>query len=269
MWFRGRLTKPSQPTTRATMTMTPEEQAVATLRAALKSAEYDFLDLGAGTGGSLAQSVKLFGAKRGLGVELNPKTVAKAQAAGHDVIELDLGVLPLMRPCVDFCTIIHVLEHIPELSTVKAIIRKAMNMAREFVAIRQPYFDADGYLFRHGLKTYWADWHGHPNRMTSLEFHNILRPFLEAGYCDGFVIGTQGPILGVADSAIHPITAVQDQHGYDRSKHPPKSKTPRKFTEPVFAETQVFIAKTEASWERLEKMKMDVILFDSRKAGKA
>ena len=58
---------------------------------------------------------------------------------------------------------------------VKSFVEKACSISKDFVFIQQPYFDADSYLFKKGLKLFWSDWRGHPNRMTSLDFNLLLR----------------------------------------------------------------------------------------------
>jgi predicted RNA methylase len=52
--------------------------------------EYDFLDFGAGSGGSIELCEKLFGG-RGLGIDIDPKKIKAAQRAGRQVVYIYLN----------------------------------------------------------------------------------------------------------------------------------------------------------------------------------
>jgi SAM-dependent methyltransferase len=183
---------------------------------------YDFLDFGCSSGGSLDYYAKIFSAmKGGLGIDKDPKKIARARSSGHDVIQCDIKKLEV-KGSVRFIVMSDFLEHIPDLKTVTLIIWKAVTIAREFVFIRQPYFDADPYLFKHQLKFYWSDWEGHPNRMTTLEFHNILKKILEKGAIKRFSIYGFKKVKSSSDPAIHSIWSACDQHEWKKSKHPHK-----------------------------------------------
>ena len=82
----------------------------------------------------------------------------------------------------------HFLEHIPSILDENNIIKQACSVIDDFLIIRQPYFDADSYLFSKGLKLYWSNWEGHPNHMALLEFHNVLMPMVESKGVHGFYL---------------------------------------------------------------------------------
>ena len=105
-----------------------------------------------------------------MSLDINPKKVAAARAAGFDAKVADLTKLdPEDIGTVRFVIMSHFLEHLPDCKAAQACIESACGIAEKFVIIRQPYFDADGYLFSLGLKLYWSDWAGHPYHMSSLE----------------------------------------------------------------------------------------------------
>jgi SAM-dependent methyltransferase len=141
----------------------------------------DFIDFGCSSGGSLTYAMKTLGGTKGIGIDIDDKKVAKTKAAGFLALHGDLTTIRPLSERVRFVIMSHILEHIPSIKDVKNCIRSAVNSSKDFIYIQQPYFDSDPLFMEHGLKTYWSDWHGHPNRMTSLEFHNILNPMLKEG----------------------------------------------------------------------------------------
>lgn len=203
--------------------------------------DFDFIDFGCSTGGSINMAKKLFRARRGLGIDIAPKKIEQTRAKGFDAMLFDINDLP-NRACVQFCVLSHFLEHVASRNDVAKYIRKACAVSREFVYIQQPYFDADGYLFQRGLKLFWSDWRGHPNCMSSLMFHNILNPLRDRGEIGAFSIHGRHPVTSPKDPAVHPISSPTDQFDYDPAKHLPKAQGDE-FEFPVFRETIVWITK--------------------------
>jgi hypothetical protein len=206
----------------------------------IRTGGYDHLDFGCSTGGSLELSRTLFNGKRGLGIDRDLKKVEQATAAGFDAVVLSIHDIP-DQPLVRFTVLSHFLEHIPVPQDVKAFVRKACVVSTEFVYIQQPFFDADGHLAQRGFKLYWSDWHGHPNRMTTLELWLLVRGLRDAGLPIAFSIHHRGRVAGSADPRVHPLTAPTDQHGYDPAVHPAKLSV--RFDFPVFAETVCLITR--------------------------
>ncbi len=228
----------------------------------LRQGKFDFLDLGCSRGGSMDQAKHLFKAKRGLGIDIDKAKIEQAVAAGHDAMVCDINEIP-MRAFVRFCTLVHFLEHVPNRKDVGLFIRRAIAVSREFVFIRQPYFDADGYLFRRGLKLFWSDWHGHPNTMSSLDFHTILAPLKNAGAIGDFSIHLRGPITSSAHEAVLPVGTPCDQPQYDPAIHPPKPMD-IELDECAFEEIVVFITKPGVEhYSPFGDIKIDRTIFDS------
>lgn len=189
--------------------------------ALIRSGGFDHIDFGCSKGGSLAFSKKRFGGVRGLGIDIVQSKIESTRAAGFDAIRYNIHDIPNEK-LVRFVVLSHFLEHVPVLADVKAFLRKACTISTEFVYIQQPYFDADGYLFQHGLKLFWSDWVGHPNRMTSLELWLLLRDLQKEGLPIRYSIHVYGPIVDSADPRIHSLASPIDQHQYVSGQHPDK-----------------------------------------------
>jgi SAM-dependent methyltransferase len=151
-------------------TMREQEPALERIAAG----EYDFLDFGCSKGGSLILGRDLFGGRRGLGIDIDAAKVAASRRAGHDALLADATNLNLATGAVSFVLMMHFLEHLPGYEAARRAIESATRVARDFVFIRHPWFDSDGVLFDLGLKFYWSDWRGHPNRFGKLDFFRVL-----------------------------------------------------------------------------------------------
>jgi len=225
----------------------------------------DFLDFGCSEGGSLKWAKRVLGGKEGLGIDNSPKKIAQAREAGWRAIVFDIKDIP-DRKLVRFTTLSHFLEHVPDLGAVRMFIRKACQVSTRFVLIKQPYFDADGYLLKHGLKTFWSDWHGHPNMMSTMTLFQILRDLKAKGHLDWFSVHARDRILSSADPRIHPLQSPIDQHEYDPARHPPKPAE-IVFDVPVYYETVAFITMPGVEHrEPFRKFRVDVALFDELRA---
>jgi SAM-dependent methyltransferase len=210
----------------------------------LRNTRVDFLDFGCSRGQSISTAIKILDADYGIGVDLDPEKLAAALKDGFDVARVDLLKLP-DEALVRFVTMMHFLEHLSGYDEAKAMVKKACNLSREFVYIRQPFFDADGQLFQLGLKCYWSDWTGHRFSMTTLDFFRVLRDLRNEGDCDCFTIALTYPIHSSDHSAIIPLTAGINQHKYDPSKHLGKGPEVT-FDFPVFSEVRVVVSKSRA-----------------------
>jgi SAM-dependent methyltransferase len=201
--------------------------------------KYDFVDFGCCAGRSIRLMERLFGG-RGIGFDIDPEKVAKARAAGFEAEEMDLTRLdPSKTGTIRFAVMSHFLEHLPTFKKARQCIQSACQVSRDFVLIQQPYFDADPYLFSHGLKLYWSDWHGHTNPMTSLQLHRCLGPMAGSGRIKRALIGFRGRLATSAAREVHSIHSPEDQHSWDSAEHPDKPEV--EFLFPVFEETCAII----------------------------
>lgn len=144
------------------------------LESFLAAGEYDFIDLGCSKGGSLEFGKRWLGGKKGLGIDIVERKVLKTRERGLDACWADARDISLHPDSVRFVTMLHFLEHLPSIYDAEKCIESACDASTDFVYIRQPWFDSDGYLFSRGLKLYFSYWRHHPNAMTTLEFHKIM-----------------------------------------------------------------------------------------------
>jgi SAM-dependent methyltransferase len=223
---------------------------------------FDFIDFGCSKGGSLAFAKKRFGGVRGLGIDIAQSKVDSTRKTGLDAICYNIHDIPDEK-LVRFVIMSHFLEHVPAPSDVKAFLRKACVISKEFVYIQQPYFDADGNLFKRGLKLFWSDWTGHPNRMTSLELWLLLRDLQREGLPISYSIHAYKPIVDSADPSIHSLGSPIDQHAYVVGQHPDKEPAVT-FENNVFSELICLITFPGTDHaEILKKVRYDCTMVDA------
>ena len=175
--------------------------------------EYDFLDFGAGTGGSLSLCAKVFGG-RGLGIDNAERKVAAAQQDGAEVVFGDITSLP-RRPLVRYVSMCDFLEHLPDYDLVREMLSVAAAVASDFLYIRHPSFEDEAYLRALGLKQYWQDWRGHPSHLLLSDLSTMLA---EVG-ADKLTLEYIRPVWDSNDPTILPVDAPPDQSTYDRELH--------------------------------------------------
>ena len=190
---------------------------------------YDFLDIGSSKGGSIDFARNKLGGKRGLGIDVNPANVEQVRMRGYDCLHGDIAQMTFPAKSIRFAVMNHVLEHMPLHKGYKAV-ECAMTVATDFIYIRGPYFDADAFLRRHGLKFYWSDWHGHACHLTT----SLLQAVLRRLHLEDFSILGRTAVNDSLDDSIHPLDSPADEHQYDPRKHPPKSSM--RFNPPLHRE---------------------------------
>lgn len=167
--------------------------------------------------------------------------------------------MPQMQKSTKFVIMSHFLEHLKGFKMAEKIIQSAIDIAQDFVFIRQPFFDSDSYLFRKGFLNMWAYWEGHDFHMTSFDFYRILMPLQKQSKIIGFVISGTLPTFDSNDPHIHPLESGSGQNLYNPEIHPPKVKD--KIFHEVFKEIEVFIF-VKKDKESIEKC---IALSDNRK----
>jgi hypothetical protein len=202
--------------------------------------DYDFVDFGCSSGGSIQFAQHKLGGARGLGLDISQAKVDAARQVGYDARVTDVtGLSAEQLGTVRFVTMLHFLEHLGSVDLAGDCIRSACRIADEFVFIRQPFFDADSYLAALGLKLYWSHWHGHPNRMKAAELQAILEDLLGRRKIRRFILFNRTPIVDSDDPCVHPQSSPVDQHEWDPQKHGPKPFY--KFQLPVYREVGALI----------------------------
>ena len=78
---------------------------------AIDISQYDFLDFGCSTGGSMRFGQQRLGGKRGLGIDIDEQKVAATRMAGYDAECVDLTDPKRFSGKVRFTILSHFLEH--------------------------------------------------------------------------------------------------------------------------------------------------------------
>jgi hypothetical protein len=229
----------------------------------LRNGEFDFLDLGCRFGGSVKFGMKYFEGRSGVGVDIDRDLVIRTWANGEDAIAADALQLALPDKIVRFVLMMDFLEHLPGFGAAQVCVQEACRTASEFIFVRQPYFDGDGYLFHRKLKFFWSDWEGHPFHMTSLDAHNMLTPLLRNGALKRFALYLSSKVGDSRDPSIHSIWSEKDQHDFDPEVHPPKPFVT--FEKPLFRQICFLASMSErVDFHDLEmRFPWDVKIFDS------
>ena len=223
--------------------------------------DFDYIDFGCSKGGSLLYGREVLGGNRGVGLDISSDKVKRTQQSGFAAIEMDVTDLSMTPNCTQFVTMIDFLEHLPNITEAEKCIQAACEAATDFVFIRQPWFDSDGYLFKNGLKLYWSDWTVHPNAMTSLELFAALRKLKQSSRWRMYA---RSPISNSVHEAVHPLSSDPDQHAYDPAVHP--EKLILNFNEPVFSQIGAIILlkdDPDLLFEIEAKTKWSTVLYDS------
>ena len=239
--------------------------------------EFDFIDMGCGTadrGYFLAKRV--FGAGRCLGIDIDDDKVQIALREIENNPELCENYTVICEDMTNFggenvkdkfrfATANHFLEHVPGFSVAKDILDAAINASREFVFVRQPWFDNDAELFKMGLKTYYSDWNGHLNPLTSYNFYRMGRDFKLKGSIKDFVILGLTKIQNSSNPIIHPLASPFNEHNYDPIRHPYKDVNIE--FEGLYKDICVFFIIDENSpiEDYIERLDVDYeVIYDSR-----
>lgn len=228
---------------------------------------YNFLDFGCSTGGNIEFVEKNLLNVKGLGIDIDPKKVDAARGRGMEAVLYDILAIE-RRKMVEFVTMSHFLEHLSSPREAEKFIRKAVDVSRSFVHIRQPFFDGDGYLMGLGLKCYWSDWGGHPNNMKMLDFYKIGKKLLNIGAIKKFSIFGRSMIHDSLDDSIVLLNSPPNRGRWDMSLG---EKSKKIFSLPLYKETvmEILVSNIDDSGN-LEKLRSILIskgamnlIFDS------
>jgi len=206
-----------------------------------KSGDFDFVDFGCKKGGSFEFCKRVLGGGRGLGIDNNPSYVEEFCRNGEEAITADVTETGLPDNFARFVCVSHMLEHLPNWELVEKATIEAIRIARDFVYIVGPYFDADNYLETLGLKFFWSDWSWHPTHVDAKSLATVLRKHK----ISKFVSRGNIRIKDSDDPNLHPLDSQRNQHEYDADIHPPK-RSHIKFDQPIFKEMVFLIPKNES-----------------------
>ncbi|HET6941607.1 MAG TPA: methyltransferase domain-containing protein [Sphingomicrobium sp.] len=205
--------------------------------------EFDFVDFGCSVGGSMKFAERAFAGGRAVGIDIDPSKVERTRAAGYEAVLADATDPHQFRGQARFSILSHFLEHLPNYEAVARSVETAIAISRDFVFVRQPWFDTDGELFRHGLKFYWSDWSGHPMPLTSLQMHRAIRKALDSGRIARATIYGFTPVVDTDDECVIPVSAPLNSSKYDPALHEPKINPAMKLD--AFRELVVVLAKRD------------------------
>lgn len=196
------------------------------LLALVNAGKFEALDFGSGIGGSTDFVKKKFGFQSVVGIELDPKKVEQARAAGLEVLQADATGVALRKGVVQASFMFHFLEHLRSLQDARKVLHQACHAARDFVLVRQPFFGADEELLERGVKLAWSTWRAHGNKMTTLDFQSILSELQGKGMLADFQIYYAIPIESTQDTQVLPLVAGGEELFYDAVKHGAKPSLP-------------------------------------------
>ena len=201
-----------------------------------REAGLDFLDLGAGNGGSFELIKKRYKFNRGLAVDIDPRKITLSLQNGIPAIEMDATNLNIFSENSFKCvSIVHVLEHLPSTDLAKAILLESSRVASDFLFIRGPMFYID-FLSSLGLQFYWSNWTGHT---LIVEPTDILK-MLPTRMTDMSEIKYIKPVLDSSDKCIHALNGLKDRHDYDSTVDPHKHMD-IKFNPIIYREFELII----------------------------
>jgi hypothetical protein len=165
---------------------------------------YDFIDYGCSHGNSIKYGMSRLGGKRGIGIDLDPKKIADTEKAGYTAVLADATQIGCRTGSVRFGLMLHFLEHLPSRRVADQTLRAATMYAREFVYVRQPWFEGSAALLPLGYRLYWADWTGHPNHYSAVDFVNVLS---RSRRVKRFLVFGRTPVLTTRDNCLVSLSA--------------------------------------------------------------
>lgn len=221
---------------------------------------YDYIDLGCSSGGSLKYGRDVLGGTSGLGIDIDPAKVEKTRQAGFDAEVMDATTLAGQPNCVSFITMIHFLEHLPNLQLVENCIRASIIASKDFVLFRQPWFDSDAELERVDCKFFWSDWRGHTCHLSTGDIARIL---VQHARDTEWAIYGYKTVNDTSDATIIPLSCDSNRHHYKPDIDPPKQTyllEPQAFHEAL---TIVNISGKYSTLKLVEKHKDSRLLMSS------
>jgi capsular polysaccharide biosynthesis protein len=196
--------------------------------------QYDFIDLGSSSGGSARYCESRFGG-RGLGIDLDSGKAKRAAENGIDVVRADATQLGL-DDAVSFVAMFDFLEHLPSLEVVAQALDQASRAARDFIVIRHPSFEGEGWTEQLGVRQYWWNWQGH---RCHLHVSDYCRLFADLGF-PSYRIHFVGAITSSEHDSLLPITSPVNSFTYDPRLHGPKPIV--EFPHPLWRSQTLFVA---------------------------
>ena len=180
--------------------------------------QIDFIDVGGSKGGSYNMVKSKYGFENGLTIDIDPQKVKLSLENNVPAIRLDATKMHIFSDnACKLVSIIHTLEHLPDLTTVERVLRSAVRVASDTIYLRGPMYYLD-YLKPMGLQFYWSHWSGHTCLVEPDKLIEIMRDLGQTRYNLNFL----RPVETSSDPCIHPASGLIDRHDYDPEVDPAK-----------------------------------------------
>lgn len=209
----------------------------------LASGVVDFLDLGSGGGRSYEHVRRTTELKVGVSLDVAREKVIECRRVNDLSFVYDIRDVPYSFGAVSAAFMLNVLQQVAAEKAVLQVVQNALVASRDYVMIRQPFFDHDAALAERGFRSYWGDWSTQHSRMDVPFLAGLARrcgPFAERLRVFG--------IDRISDSMsphILPLAAPPEQEGYDEAQH--GGKTEVVFDFPSYREAMVIIERQAIS----------------------
>ena len=183
----------------------------------------DFVDIGCGNGDSLCFGVEKFGGKYGLGIDKNKDKLLQTieRLKSHNITmglhKLELDILLLDTKDEDyyknfrFTTCINVMQEFENISEVKHVINKFVDLSNEFIYITHENNDYNDYLNSEGLRKLHTRLPWNKILLTSTDYINILTQLKDDDKISNFKIYSRKPILDSSDNIIESLYEDKDK----------------------------------------------------------
>lgn len=209
----------------------------------LASGVVDFLDLGSGAGQSYEYVRRTTGLKVGVSLDTIPEKVTECRQVNDLSFVYDIREVPYSFGAVNAAFMLNVLQQIASEKSALQVVQNALVASRDYVVIRQPYFDHDAALAELGFRSYWGDWSTHLCRMDLPFLAGLARrcgPFAERLRVFGIdrIADSQSPF-------ILPLTAPPEQDRYNEARHGAKAEVAFDFAS--YREVMVIIERQSMS----------------------
>jgi hypothetical protein len=190
--------------------------------------QIDFIDVGGSKGDYSYGLIKsMYGYEGGLAIDINPKKVKLALENNVPAVRLDASKMGIFSDnACKLVSIVHTLEHLPNLAVVEAVLKSALRVASNTVFIRGPMYYID-YLKPMGFQFYWSHWRGHP---CLIEPHKILDIVAKSAISMGWTqdnisheLRFLDRVESSSDPCIHAASGLIDRHDFNPKIDPPKN----------------------------------------------
>lgn len=172
---------------------------------------HDLWDLGSGA--NSIEWLKAHVANNPIGINIEDKRLAEAEAAGWPMLRHNVLEMP-EDARTDIISMCHFLEHLPSEKDCRSVIKYALGHARRLVIITGPYFEDDDRLRSSGFKFNWGDWVDHASRYSLSQVRQVLE--------DEGAIYTASVGFGEINTSAQNVFVVDDlgdQDEYDPTRH--------------------------------------------------